>query len=707
LKEIIIRLGKGTIRSGFSTITIELKAGTTQWVDESILPPNPELHELLNKWQLLYPAAIRLPSSGMNLSPPTTLSPPEPTFETDTVTNVSSQGMVELNHRLRATINDWLNFGDFGRISRRLRKDLNISDRVLVIIISEQLKVWQLPWHFWDLFTDYPQAVEVFSKPSFVNVRHIKPQCNARVNILALSGRDPAAKINLDFLKTLPKCRHEVDNKATSAAEVATRLEKFKPDLFIFYGHGDTIQYESFQEGIIYLDNNTPIQISTLRAELQRAIDRGLQIAIFNCCNGLGLAEQIADLNIPYIIVMREVIPNQTAQGFLENLLLQYSQGETFPAAFNYARQQLRLGSGGFAQFADWLPILFHNPLSDSVTWQDLSATVFSRLIPPQLAKVCHVLNQPKYRIWKSVGLSTLGSLLALSLQAHPQIARWENTLIDRIQANQVEKMPSSPSKVTIVNYDEVTMGGLVPNDNLLRRSIEQVEKIAKPTIWAIDVNFNDDSTMFDKHIIQGCNQKVPNTSNINNYFQLDPCDRQLVEKAVKLSLDKPVSQDFRLNPNLLIGNNARIDRVNLSDLLNGSKSQTEIKRLFDGKSVLVGYSDRQEINSVGRVAISIDQIFRTNDRQQSLWFFNSQSIGEQLLWIFSWSVLTGIWACNRRWKLLCLSAIGGEIAIGGALFILGQGIPIMVTPIAMSLVGFTVRAITTVNSDLIDRQSL
>jgi hypothetical protein len=440
---------------------------------------------------------------------------------------------------------------------------------------------------------------------------------------------------------------------------------------------------------------------------LQRAIDRGLQIAIFNCCNGLGLAEQIADLNIPYIIVMREVIPNQTAQGFLENLLLQYSQGETFPAAFNYARQQLRLGTGGFAQFADWLPILFHNPLSDSVTWQDLSATVFSRLIPPQLVKVCHVLNQPKYRIWKSVGLSTLGSLLALSLQAHPQIARWENTLIDRIQANQVEKMPSSPSKVTIVNYDEVTMGGLVPNDNLLRRSIEQVEKIAKPTIWAIDVNFNDDSTMFDKHIIQGCNQKVPNTSNINNYFQLDPCDRQLVEKAVKLSLDKPVSQDFRLNSNLLVGNNARIDRVNLSDLLNGSKSQTEIKRLFDGKSVLVGYSDRQEINSVGRVAISIEQILRANDRQQSLWFFNSRSIGEQLLWIFSWSILTGLLAWNRKWQLLCLTAVGGEIAIGGALFILGQGVPIIVTPIAMSLIGVTVRAIATINSDRIDRQSL
>ena len=417
MKEIIIRLGAGTIREGFSNITVELKkSGITQWEDRSNLPPDPELHQLLNAWQLLYPHAIRLLSQDLNLLHP------QPVFDTNTVTNVSSQDIVELNYNLRASINNWLNFGDFGRIGRRLRIDSSTSDRILLIIVSEQLKIWQLPWHFWDLFTDYPHAVEVFSKPRFTNVRHIQPQCNGKVDILALSGRDPQVNLDFSFLKTLPQCQYQLESAATSAAEIADRLQQVKPDIFIFYGHGDTLQYESFQDGIIYLDNDTPLSIGRLKTELQQAIELGLQIAIFNCCNGLGLAEQIADLNIPYIIVMREVIPHQTAQDFLENLLTVYSQGQSFPNAFSYARQKLRLAAGDFAQFADWLPILFHNPLSDSVTWQDLSATVFSRLIPPQITDTCRYLSHPQRQIWTIVGLSLLGgSLLALSLQSQPQ----------------------------------------------------------------------------------------------------------------------------------------------------------------------------------------------------------------------------------------------------------------------------------------------
>lgn len=149
MKEIIIRLGAGTIQDGFRNVTVEQKAAkVTRWEDHSSLPPNPELQQLLNQWQLLYPATIQIYSPGMTLSPVV--------FDTDTVTNVSTQDLVELNYNLRIAINDWLNFSDFSRIDRRLRTDSNISERLLVIIVSEQLQIWQLPWHFWDLFTAYP-----------------------------------------------------------------------------------------------------------------------------------------------------------------------------------------------------------------------------------------------------------------------------------------------------------------------------------------------------------------------------------------------------------------------------------------------------------------------------------------------------------------------------------------------------------------------
>ncbi len=687
MKEIIIRLGTGTIQDGFNNVTVELKsAKVTRWEDRTHLPPNPELQQLLNQWQLLYPATIQMYAPGMTLSPVV--------FDTDTVTNVSTQDLVELNYNLRTAINNWLNFSDFSRIDRRLRTDSNITEKLLVIIVSEQLQIWQLPWHFWDLFSTYPQATEVFAKPRVSDVRHIKPKHNGKVNILALSGRDPNLTLDLPFLKTLPRSHSQL-LEPTSAYEISERLNKSEHwDILIFNGHGDTIQYQSFRDGVIYLDNDTPLEISRLKLEIQTAVDRGLQIAIFNCCNGLGLAEQLSDINIPYIIVMREIIPNQCAQDFLKQLLDRYSYGDSFPTAFKYARQNLQLSLGGFAQFADWLPILFHNPLSNDVTWQDLSATVFSSSIPPQVTAICSYLSQPNRRILTNVVLSLVGSVLAIDLQSQPQIVAWENAIVDRVQAAQVENLPSSPSQVTIVNYDALDFGGFVSDDTVMRGLINRVQTTAKPTVWIINFDIGNEPTIFDRHIIQGCNDKNLTNANSKDSLQLDKCDRQLIKSVTKFGLNESTSLDFRLNMNLLTNPNQRIDRVNLSDVTSGAKSKVEINKLFNNKFIVVGHFSNREINSVWRQAIAIDQIIQANDRQYPLPLYISKSIGEQWLWIFGWSLLAGISVWHRQWKLLFLLSISGEIVIGGILLMLGQGLPIIVTSIAMISVGAIVNGI-------------
>jgi hypothetical protein len=695
---IIIRLGKGTIEDGFSHVNIKLNIRVNEWEDSSNLPPNPELKQLLNEWQLLYPAAIHLLSSGGNLSSQVAGA----VFDENTITNVSSQDMVELNHNFRVVINDWLNFGDFGRIGRRLRKDLNISDRFSVIIISEQLKIWQLPWHFWDLFNDYPHAVEVFAKPRFASVRYIKPQCHGRVNILALSGRDPESNLDLSFLKTLPQSKPTFEDQAKSASDIAKKLKQVKPSVWVFYGHGDTIEHQSFQDGIIYLDHNTPLEISRLRLEIQAAIERGLQIVIFNCCNGLGLAEQIVDLNIPYIIVMREIIPNITAQDFLENLLEQYSQGQSFPAAFQFARQQLRLGTGGFAQFADWLPILFHNPLSNSVSWQDLSATAFSRIIPPQIVITCRALSDPKCRLWTSIGVSLFGSLLAIAIQPHPQIVVWENAIVDRVQSTQVKNSTLEPSKIVIINYDDrdYTNPGkdksghlsenIVNDDSSLRDLILVVEKQTKPTSWILDLEIDRNPTIFGSpRIAPGCADEHPLRSNLNYTITSTSCDRSpLVNFTLEEhKLSSLVPPEFRLNFNLLNG----IDRVNMQEV--SSWSSDKIKAEFAGKTILVGFFEDNPTSKVARDAIALDQIIRANDRQHPLPFLVYRSIGQQFVWVFLWSILAGVALWKKQWKLLLPIVVLSQLALAGWLLIMGQGLPLVTTSIAIvtvgSLIGF------------------
>jgi hypothetical protein len=684
LKEIIIRFGTGTIQAGFNNVTVELKSlQATQWEDRTSLAANPELQQLLNQWQLLYPAAIQMLSPGLTLSP---------VFETNTVTNVSTQDMVELNYNFKIALNRWLNFGDFARIDRRLRTELSVLDRVLIVMISDQLPIWQLPWHFWEFFDDYTQAIEVFTKPRFTDVRQIEPHRNGKVNILTLSGQDPRLVLALPFLKTLPQT-YVQPLETTSAYEVAHHLNQTKPwDILIFNGHGDTIRYQSFRDGVIYLDNNTPLEISSLKIELQRAVERGLQIAIFNCCNGLGLAEQLSDLNIPYIIVMREIVPNQCAQVFLQQLLTQYSRGDSFPAAFKRARDSLKLAAGGFAQFADWLPILCHNPLSNRVTWRDLAATAFSKLIPSQFTAACRYFSQANHRMSINFGLSSLLSIFALQLQSQPQIVALENVILDRLQATQVARLALAPAQVTMVNYDAVSLLGLVSHDSDLSELIKRVNTTAKPTAWIVGLNINNPTNIFEGNIFRGCLDKPTNSNTIKNRLRLNRCDRELVKAVLEQrGLVDPVPPEFRLNPNLLIGSHRRIDRVNLSEILD-TKSTANLRQLFDGKTIVVGYFNGQEINSVARASIAIDQIIRANDRQQFLPLLIYRSISEQLFWIFGWSILTGVCAWQDKWKVLFFTTIFGEIAIAGSLFWLGQGLPIVVTSIAMISVGGVVR---------------
>ena len=56
--------------------------------------------------------------------------------------------------------------------------------------------------------------------------------------------------------------------------------------------------------GCFDVGNKTKITIEELENALTAAIKKGLQLAIFNSWDGLGLARQLARLYIPAIIVM-------------------------------------------------------------------------------------------------------------------------------------------------------------------------------------------------------------------------------------------------------------------------------------------------------------------------------------------------------------------------------------------------------------------
>jgi tetratricopeptide (TPR) repeat protein len=101
---------------------------------------------------------------------------------------------------------------------------------------------------------------------------------------------------------------------------------------------------------------------------LRKAVENGLKLAIFNSCDGLGLARQLDDLQIPQIIVMRELIPDIVAQEFLKYFLDELSKNRPFYLAVKAARERLQ-GLESKFPCASWLPVIYQNPSEEPFAW--------------------------------------------------------------------------------------------------------------------------------------------------------------------------------------------------------------------------------------------------------------------------------------------------------------------------------------------------
>ena len=96
-----------------------------------------------------------------------------------------------------------------------------------------------------------------------------------------------------------------------------------------------------------------------------------MQLAIFNSCDGLGLAANLAELQIPQMIVMREPVPDRVAQKFLKNFLSEFASEKPLYYAVRAAREKLQ-GLEDEFPCATWLPTLCQNPAAVPRTWQEL-----------------------------------------------------------------------------------------------------------------------------------------------------------------------------------------------------------------------------------------------------------------------------------------------------------------------------------------------
>lgn len=358
-KLVILKVGQGKLTQGFP-ITLQIGAeGSFPSVEcTGVLPSAPEIIQSYGKWQSLYRRGLR---TGLRLE----------VIETK-ITNFSRKEFFEACHdsaeNLKEDLNRWLKSESFRSIREQLLEKLTTSDLIRVIIQTEDSKLRHLPWHLWDFFERYPKSEFALSTPAYERIEK-STSTKAKVNVLAILGDSTGIDIHKDriLLEQLP------DAAVTflvepNRQEINDQLWAQPWDILFFAGH--SCSHAQDEIGQIFINKTDSLTIPQLKHGLKKAIAQGLTLAIFNSCDGLSLAVNLADLHIPQMIVMREPVPDQVAQAFLKNFLAAFASGKPFYYSVREAREKLQ-GLEDECPCATWLPVICQNPAEIPGTWQD------------------------------------------------------------------------------------------------------------------------------------------------------------------------------------------------------------------------------------------------------------------------------------------------------------------------------------------------
>lgn len=477
-KRVVLKIGPGSIETGYAAAVQIGEEGTTPQVEtQARLLPAPDLPGLYRRWQQSYwqlGSAYRIKAH-------------------QGVTNVSAVSDIEhcrtLSRQLCDRVHQWLIEPSFRAIHEKVLEQLNPKDRVRILFQTEDPLLQRMPWYELQFFERYRQAEVGICSADYQQVSYAGTRSN-QVRVLAVLGNGAGldTQTDLALLNNLDADIHFLQEPNRETFNRCLWDEKGW-DILFFAGHSRSGEGCLEGGGEMFLNATDKLTIPQLKHALKKAIDRGLNTAIFNSCDGLGLAADLSDLHIPQVLVMREPVPDKIAHAFLQGFLESFSAGIPFYLAVREAREKLQ---GLEARFpcATWLPVIVQNMAETPPTWLSLQGKAEpskESALPAQAAdyparslvrKPAHSRGQ---RIRAALGCSIvaatailigrqLGFLEDWELQAYDQFLRLRppeaadsrlliitNTEDDIIKFNKSEANSSMSEETLLRLLDELT----------------------------------------------------------------------------------------------------------------------------------------------------------------------------------------------------------------------------------------------------------
>ena len=494
IKRVVLHLGHGSLQLGFPAVMALLWEGDNPhpMKFEGALPAAPELSRLYKTWQLLYRAMHHRLNWSSRIE-----------IEATDITNVSDVEFTDLCQGMAHHINAWLNTDDFRSIDRPLRAHLNPQDDICFVFEAVDVLLQRLPWHLWNFFDTYPYAEATLSLSSYQRVSKIAVQDqDGPIRILVILGNAKGIDVERDRAY-LSQLAGSADIRVCVEPSLETLTHELwqRCDILFFAGHSS-----SQDQGELQLNADQRLSLAELKYALRGAIARGLKLAIFNSCDGLGLARSLADLGIPQVIVMREPVPDPVAQAYLKHFLAAFSQGESLPRSVRMAREKLQ-GLEADYPCASWLPVIYQNPAEALTLWTQWQTDLVTQ---PPFKDGAHsgaksAVRYSWYRPLLTVGLSSLlVTGLIYGVRYLGWLQRWELQAFDHLMRLRPEEAPDSRLLVVTVTEEDFQLpeqaqrqGSL--SDLALERLLQKLEAL-QPQAIGLDIyrDFSVDPTRSD-----------------------------------------------------------------------------------------------------------------------------------------------------------------------------------------------------------------
>lgn len=530
MSRVVILKFEGDLHTQGFYVTLEIRSSENLIEEWGQLCPNPKLADLLQDWQEKYrsigaPARIKLKRCCDRIIRTKSKRTAKVFLRNNLEHNIGigfrikpkriiyngsirqrREECKQAAKELRDSFLSWIESDSFRPIDKQLREELQRDEEVRLLLRSTDHSLQKLPWHEWDFVQRYPNAEVVLTslrqnRRQLLSSSHLAP----KNRILAILGHSEGINVEADRALLESLTNSEVTFLVEpQRQQVSDRLWEQSWDIIFFAGHSET----EGETGRIYLNPTDSLTIEELWYALRKAVDRGLKLAIFNSCDGLGLVQRLDDLEIPHLIVMRELVPDRVAQEFLKYLLFALAEDKPVHLAVREARERLQTLEQEFP-CATWLPVIHQN----------VDYIPVSPLLPPPLPIPLKQVLLISFMVTLLVmGIRWTGFLQAPELQAY-----------DHLMRSRPMEQPDPRLLLVSIDEEDIRQYKYPIPDNTLATTIEKLQQ-EKPI--AIGINITRD---------------MPVEKEYARFVNLLQQNQQLITTC---GFENPFSQDkFSINP--------------------------------------------------------------------------------------------------------------------------------------------------------------